>query len=61
LPFLGRLEALESRIVPALLLVGPGQAFSTIQAAITAANPGDTVEIEPGTYDGSVAVVKPVI
>lgn len=37
-------------------LVAPGQ---SIQAAVNAARPGDTVLIEPGTYRGSVLVTVP--
>ena len=32
------------------LIVGSGQEFATIAAAVTAARPGDTVHIEAGTY-----------
>ena len=34
----------------ATLLVGPGQPYTTIQAAINAASAGDTVLVSPGTY-----------
>lgn len=36
--------------VAATLEVGEGKAFATIQAAANAANPGDTIDIFPGTY-----------
>lgn len=38
------------------LTVGPGQTFATIQAAVNAANGGDTVLIYPGTYEENVVV-----
>ena len=34
----------------ATLTVGPGRAYATPSAAAKAAHPGDTVQIEPGTY-----------
>lgn len=50
-------------LVPALgaatLVVGPGQAFTDIQAAVDAAQPGDVILVEPGTY-GAFAVTKPL-
>jgi len=39
--------------------VGPsGCDFTTIQAAIDAAIPGDTINVGPGTYDGNLIVYK---
>lgn len=35
-----------------------GGDFTTIQAAVDAASPGDTIQIRPGTYDGGVIVDK---
>ncbi len=42
------------------LAVGTGQ-YTTIQAAVNAAQPGDTVLIPPGTYSENVLVNKPLI
>src|SRR5580700_7386605 len=36
----------------------PGQQYSTIQAAVTAATPGSTVNICPGTYPEQVLITK---
>lgn len=45
---------------PRTLVVGPG-GFTSIQAAVDAALPGDTVLIQPATYQESVLVVTPGI
>ena len=34
----------------AILTVGPGQQFSTIEAAVTAAASGDTIDVQAGIY-----------
>jgi parallel beta-helix repeat protein len=49
-------ELLESRCTPAVLTVGPNEQFQTIQAAVNAANPGDTVLIDPGVYTEQVHI-----
>src|SRR3990167_10067719 len=40
----------------ATLEVGVGRAYSTIQAAVNAAQAGDTVLVYPGTYNESVSI-----
>ncbi|MEM2962781.1 MAG: right-handed parallel beta-helix repeat-containing protein, partial [Candidatus Bathyarchaeia archaeon] len=47
-----------SLVRAAELHVGPGQPYTTIQAAVNAANPGDTIIVHPGTYDEQVVVDK---
>jgi len=53
--FIPRLEVLEDRTVPAPVIVNPG---GSIQTAVNAANPGDTVLINPGTYTEQVTINK---
>jgi pectin methylesterase-like acyl-CoA thioesterase len=36
--------------------VGPGETYTTIQAAINAANPGDTINVADGTYTITAAI-----
>ncbi len=43
--------------VPRVWRVGAGQAYSTIAEVLRQAGDDDTVEIEPGTYAGDVAVI----
>jgi hypothetical protein len=42
----------------ATLQVGPGKPYATIQSAVEAASPGDTVKVYPGTYDEQVFINK---
>jgi hypothetical protein len=60
--FRPRLEALEAREVPAILQVNPAlpTAFPTIQSAINAANPGDTIDVAHGTYNEDVVIDRSV-
>jgi len=57
------LEHLEERIAPSaspVLDVTTGKGYTTIQAAINAANNGDTITVAPGTYNESVYINKSV-
>src|SRR4051794_15862552 len=40
---------------------GPAGCLSPIQAAVTAASPGDTITVAAGTYKESVTITKPLI
>ena len=44
----------------ATLTVGTGQTYATLQAAIAAAGPGDTIQVAAGTYTENVNVNKAV-
>jgi hypothetical protein len=53
-------EALETRLVPATLHVGSGAGeYPTIGAAVAAAQSGDTIDVDPGTYNELVTVNVP--
>ncbi len=43
-----------------VLVVGPGEAYENIQAAILAADPGDTIEVKAGEYveEGQIVINK---
>jgi hypothetical protein len=60
--FRPRLEALEAREVPAILQVNPAlpTAFHTIQSAINAAHPGDTIDVAHGSYFEDIVIDKGV-
>jgi parallel beta-helix repeat protein len=55
------LECLEDRRTPATLHVGlhPGE-FVTIQAAVNAADSGDKIQVDPGTYQEQVTINKSI-
>ena len=53
------LQLAVSSLSAATLYVGPG-GYSTIQWAVKAARPGDTVVVTNGVYLGLVAVTKPL-
>jgi len=56
-----RLETLEDRTVPASLHVGHDPCeFATIQAAVNAAQTGDVVLVDPGTYQEQVTINKSI-
>jgi nitrous oxidase accessory protein NosD len=55
------LAAAVSGVQGAILIVSPsGGDFTTIQPALDAASPGDTIEVRAGTYTGGVVVHTPV-
>ena len=61
--FVPRLTTLEDRTLLATLVVNPAGGtgvFTTIQAAVNAANPagGDTIQIHPATYTEQVTIDK---
>src|SRR5690348_7698571 len=58
------IDMLEDRRLLATLYVDddhaqmPNAGFTSIQAAVNAAHPGDTIRVSPGTYNESVTVDK---
>src|SRR5207245_4815390 len=55
------IERLEDRITPAVHDLTQNTTFATIQAAVNAANSGDTILAYPGVYAESVTVDKSVV
>jgi parallel beta-helix repeat protein len=53
-------ESLESRQFFAAHVVGDLAVYATIQAAVTAASPGATINVDAGTYAEMVTVNKPL-
>src|SRR5438132_3602157 len=56
-----RFELLENRLTPAVHDLTQNTAFATIQAAVNAANPGDTILADAGIYAESVTVNKSLV
>jgi hypothetical protein len=61
--FRPKLETLEAREVPATLLVNPANptVFHTIQSAINAARPGDTISVAHASYQEDVVIDRGVL
>jgi hypothetical protein len=55
-----RLECLEDRTSPAVLSVNPASptAYHTIQSAVNAAHPGDTIQVAQAVYTENVVISK---
>jgi hypothetical protein len=51
-----RVEALEGRAVPTVLHVGPGEQYALPSQAAAAAQNGDDIQIDAGTYGNDTAV-----
>ncbi len=49
------MQVLDNLFPAATLHVGPGQAYSTIAAAVAAAQEGDTLLVQAGTYTDDFA------
>jgi len=52
--------AMAGSVGAATLNVGPGETYTTIQAAINAAAPNDTIQVAAGTYYERITVSKPL-
>lgn len=60
LPVLSSTVSVESA-APIVLFVGPGEAYTSIQAAINAASEGDTIIVRDGTYHENVVVNRSLV
>ncbi len=56
--FLIGLLLMASGVMATIIQVGPGQTYTTIQAAINAATSGDVIEVAAGTYNEDILVNK---
>ena len=56
-----RVEQLEARRLLAAHIVGDSTVYATIQAAVDAASPGATINVDAGEYDELVTVDKPLV
>lgn len=54
------IERLEGRCMLAAHIVGSSTVYSTIQAAVSAAAPGATINVDAGTYPELVTINKPL-
>lgn len=52
------LIVLSATASAASLTVGPGEMYTTIQEAVDAADPGDTIIVMPGEYTEDVVITK---
>ncbi len=51
------MQVLDNLFPSSTLHVGPGQPYTTIAAAITAAQEGDTLLVQAGTYTDDLAAI----
>lgn len=58
--FVGAAIGLGTHPASAAALTVPGQ-YATIQAAVDAAQPGDVIQVQPGTYRENLDLSKPVV
>jgi hypothetical protein len=58
--FAPHMERLEDRTVPAAHIVGDATVYPTISAAVAAASPGATINVDPGVYNETVTINKPL-
>ena len=54
--FLPTLDPLEDRCTPVTLTVGPTSTYHTIMAAVSVANSGDIINVNPGIYQEQVVI-----
>src|SRR5438552_18128534 len=59
-PNLSRIEQLERRQLLAAHIVGDPTVYATIQAAVDAASPNATINVDAGSYEELVTVNKPL-